>query len=79
VRGERIRAVALVALLRHAPKHPSQPAALARAVYDAAALTVTLAPRKKLMLNPPLQLRIIAAGLSDLLGGPLDHVVGRAP
>jgi hypothetical protein len=69
----------MVALLRHALKHPSQPVALAGAVYDASAHTVTLTPRRKLVLNPPLQLRVLAAGLSDLLGGPLGHAVGRAP
>jgi hypothetical protein len=46
--------------------------ALAWAVYDAWAHAVRLTPRKKLVLDPPLPLRIIAAELTDVLGRQLD-------
>jgi hypothetical protein len=46
--------------------------ALAKASYDPATFTVTLTPRKPLVLNPPLTLTVEALGLPDALGRPLD-------
>jgi hypothetical protein len=46
--------------------------ALAWAVYGAWAHTVRLTPRENLVLDPPSPLRIIAAGLTDVLGRPPD-------
>ena len=54
-------------------KHPSRPVGLTLATYDPSAGTVTLTPRKKLVLKPPLQLRIRAAGLIDTLGRSLER------
>ena len=46
---------------------------LARASYSTSAFTVTLTTRKALVLNPPLNLTITAAGLLDALGRPLGE------
>jgi hypothetical protein len=53
-------------------KHKSRSLALARATYDPTAHTVTLTPARKLVLKPPVQLRITASSLPDTLGRPLD-------
>ena len=46
---------------------------LAQAVYNASTSTVTLTPRKQpVVLKPPLQLTIIAAGLTDTSGQEID-------
>ena len=44
--------------------------ALASAAYNATGITVTLTTRKTLVLSPPLELTIKAAGLLDALGQP---------
>ena len=53
-------------------KHASKPVALAQSSYNPATNTVTLTPRKTLVLNPPLQFQINAAALTDTLGRTLD-------
>jgi len=53
-------------------KHPSKPLALAQSSYNPATDTLTLTPAKKLVLSPPLQLRIVASVLTDAEGRPLD-------
>lgn len=50
----------------------SKPVALASAVYDSTALTVTLYPASKLNTTQRVQLRITAAFLTDAYGRPLD-------
>jgi hypothetical protein len=50
-----------------------KPVPLASATYNPAANTVTLIPRKPLVLSPPLQLHLIAQTLTDMLGRPLDR------
>jgi hypothetical protein len=52
-------------------KHPSKPVALVQSSYNPTAHTVTLTPRKALVLSPPLQLRIDASALTDTLGRPV--------
>ena len=52
-------------------KQKGKAVSLASASYSASALTVTLTTRKALVLNPPLNLTISAAGLLDALGRPL--------
>jgi hypothetical protein len=49
-----------------------KPIALAQAVYDGAAHTVTLMTTKKLVISGPLILRVNASGLHDLLGRLVD-------
>ena len=49
---------------------------LTSASYKPSAFTVTLATRKALVLNPPLELTITAAGLLDALGRPLSTNYG---
>ena len=44
----------------------------ATAIYNASANTVTLTPKKALVLNPPEQLTINSSGLLDSLGRALD-------
>ncbi len=44
----------------------------ATAVYNASTNTVTLTPKKALVLNPPEQLKINSSGLLDALGRALD-------
>ena len=52
--------------------HRSKAVRLARPSYTAANHTVTLATVKKLVLSPPLQLTVRAAGLHNTLGRPID-------
>jgi hypothetical protein len=54
-------------------KQKSKPVALSQATYNATAFTVTLTPRKPLVLSPALQLTVKAAGLRDALGRPLNN------
>jgi RHS repeat-associated protein len=49
-----------------------KPVAPASAVFNASTNTVTLTPKKALVLNPPEQLTIISSGLLDTLGRALD-------
>ncbi len=49
-----------------------KPVAPATAIYNASANTVTLTPKKALVLNPPEQLTINSSGLLDGLGRALD-------
>jgi hypothetical protein len=60
-----------LATLPQGKTHPSKRLALSQASYNGSAHTVTLRPAKKLVLNPPLQLRISASALTDPLGRPL--------
>jgi hypothetical protein len=53
-----------------------RPLRLARATYNPQAHTVTLIPRKPLVLNPPLQLRIAGAALTGS-GGTVTAVLSR--
>ena len=53
-------------------KQKSKPVPLSSASYNASALSVTLVTRKKLALNPPLELTVRAASLFDALGRELD-------
>jgi hypothetical protein len=53
-------------------KHPSKPVPLVHAGYDPVAHTVTLTPIRKLVLKPPLQLRLSGALLTDALRTMLD-------
>jgi hypothetical protein len=53
-------------------KHTTKGLALARVAYNPTAHTATLTPAKKLVLKPPVQLRLSAASLPDSLGRPLD-------
>jgi hypothetical protein len=53
-------------------KQKSKPVALSSATYKASALTVTLLTRKKLALNPPLDLTVHASNVLDALGRELD-------
>jgi MBG domain (YGX type) len=53
-------------------KQKSKPVPLSSASYNPSALTVTLVTRKKLALNPPLELTVRAASLLDALGRELD-------
>jgi hypothetical protein len=53
-------------------KHAIRLLPLARSSYNTATNTVTLMPARKLVLGPPVQLRIIASVLTDALGRPLD-------
>ena len=53
-------------------KQKSKPVLLSSATYDASAFTVTLLTRKKLALNPPLDLTVQAASLLDAQGRQLD-------
>lgn len=53
-------------------KQKSKPVLLASASYKPSAFTVTLTSRKALVLNPPLDLTITAAGLLDALGRPMS-------
>ncbi len=46
--------------------------ALASASYNAANFTVILTPRKRLVLNPPIRLTVVAASLLDAEDRPLD-------
>ena len=52
--------------------HKTKGIALSRATYNPVTNTVTLVPRNKLMLRPPVQLQINASILTDALGRPLD-------
>ncbi len=52
-------------------KQKSKAVSLASATYNTSAFTVTLTTRKALVLNPPLELTITAAGLLDALARPL--------
>ena len=45
---------------------------LSSASYSSSAFTVTLLTRKKLSLNPPLELTVDASSLRDALGRELD-------
>ncbi len=54
-------------------KQKSKPVALASASYNATMLTVTLTPRKALVLSPALELTVNAASLLDALGRPLNN------
>ncbi len=54
-------------------KQKSKPVALASASYNATTFTVTLVPRKALVLSSPIELTINAAGLLDALGRPLNN------
>ncbi len=49
-----------------------KPVAPATAIYNASTNTVTLTPKKALVLNPPEQLKINSSGLLDALGRALD-------
>jgi RNA polymerase sigma-70 factor, ECF subfamily len=53
-------------------KQTSKPVLLASASYNPSTSTVTLSTRKALVLNPPLDLTITAAGLLDALGRPMS-------
>ncbi len=53
-------------------KQKSKPVPLSSASYSASAFTVTLLTRKTLVLNPPLELTVLAAGLLDAFGRELD-------
>ena len=53
-------------------KQRARPVVISRATYNSQTLTVTLLTRKKLVLNPPLKLTIIAADLLDTQNHPLD-------
>jgi MBG domain (YGX type) len=53
-------------------KQKSKPVVLASASYKPSTSTVTLTTRKALVLNPPLDLTITAAGLLDALGRPMS-------
>jgi hypothetical protein len=53
-------------------KQKSEPVALAGASYEATDFTLILTPRKRLVLNPPIRLTVLAAGLLDAEGRPLD-------
>jgi hypothetical protein len=53
-----------------------RPVRLARAIYDPGAHTVTLIPRKPLVLNPPLQLRIAGAVLTGS-GGTVTVLLSK--
>jgi hypothetical protein len=53
-------------------KHVIKPVAPASATYNASTNTVTLTPRKALVLNPPESLTINSSGLLDALGRELD-------
>jgi len=53
-------------------KQHSKSVAIALASYNASRYTVTLTTRKKLVLNPPLKLTIIAVALLDAFNRPLD-------
>ncbi len=64
-----------LATVAKSKKQKSKPVALAEASYSAAAFTVTLTPRKALVLNPPLQLTLQAASLLDALGRPMNNGV----
>jgi hypothetical protein len=52
-------------------KQKAKTLSLASATYSATALTVTLTTSKALVLSPPVDLTITAAGLLDALGRPL--------
>ena len=53
-------------------KHKSKLVPLSSASYNPTAFTVTLLPRKKLVLNPPLEFTVYAASLLDSFGRELD-------
>ena len=53
-------------------KRKSNPVPLSNASYNASAFTVTLLTRKKLALNPPLDLTVKATSVLDALGRELD-------
>jgi hypothetical protein len=53
-------------------KQEGKPVALAGASYEATDFTLILTPRKRLVLNPPIRLTVLAAGLLDAEGRPLD-------
>jgi hypothetical protein len=53
--------------------------ALAGVTYNATTRMVTLTPRKPLVLAPPLELRVLAAGLTDTLGRALGAAVAGGP
>ncbi len=52
-------------------KQKSKPVQIASAAYNSSLFTVTLITRKPLVLNPPLKLTILGAGVLDALGRPL--------
>jgi predicted outer membrane repeat protein len=53
-------------------RQKSKPVQLSSASYNSSAFTVTLFPRKTLVLNPPIHLTVKAASLLDALGRELD-------
>ncbi len=53
-------------------KQKSKPVPISQASYNSSAFTVTLLTHKTLALNPPLELKVKAASLLDVLGRELD-------